>query len=498
MTNVHEANLAQAELLDALLTQDQPPQRRRWYVAALALVLVAVAGAVTVVLTRDAGPQGPPHPSAWDPKVQKYVDFVEKKRDLTFEHPVYVDFLPESEFVAQVTADDAEVTDEDRAELERATGMLRALGLVEGDIDLFDASNELNGEGIIGFYRYDDERLRVRGTELTPAVESVLVHELTHALQDQSFDLESRFQELDKADDANSEAASDGFHALVEGDARRIEGLWRDHLSAKARKALDQERAQESDGFESGAKDVPEVLVTMMGAPYALGEALLAVAQQQGGEAAIDNLFRSPPSTEEQQLDPWTLVADHQGYLTVPEPELPEGVEAYDDGAFGSVGWLMLLSERLPLEQALAAVDGWGGDAYAAYERDGVSCVSVNYRADSLADLSQMLSALRAWSAQGPRDAASVEKQDQTLVFRSCDPGAAAPKVAQGRTGEALARALSRTYISLELVKQGALVPVARCAAERLLREYTPAQLNSPKLDRDRVAGLLAPCRGSA
>ena len=25
----------------------------------------------------------------------------------------------------------------------------------------------------------------------------------------------------------------DGFHALVEGDARRIDGLWRDHLSAQ-------------------------------------------------------------------------------------------------------------------------------------------------------------------------------------------------------------------------------------------------------------------------
>ena len=85
--------------------------------------------------------------------------------------------------------------------------MFRALGLIEGDVDLFDKSNELQGKGIIGFYSYDDERLRIRGTELTPDVECVLVHELTHALQDQNFDLGKRFEELDKADDANSSAA---------------------------------------------------------------------------------------------------------------------------------------------------------------------------------------------------------------------------------------------------------------------------------------------------
>ena len=109
--------------------------------------------------------------------------------------------------------------------------MFRALGLIEGDVDLFDKFNELQGKGTIGFYSYEDERIRIRGTELTPAVESTLVHELTHALQDQNFDLGKRFEELDKADDANSSAASDGFDALVEGDARRIEDKWRASLS---------------------------------------------------------------------------------------------------------------------------------------------------------------------------------------------------------------------------------------------------------------------------
>ena len=133
--------------------------------------------------------------------------------------------------------------------------MFRALGLVEGDVDLFDKSNELQGKGIIGYYSYEDERLRVRGTELTPAVESTIVHELTHALQDQNFDLGKRFEELDKADDANSSAASDGFDALVEGDAPPHRGeVARQPERPRSVRALDKEKAEERQGIREPAR----------------------------------------------------------------------------------------------------------------------------------------------------------------------------------------------------------------------------------------------------
>ncbi len=501
MTDVHGALTAQAELLDALLAPEPPPsqwRRWRWPIVVLALVLVTAAVAAGVfVVGRDRGPKGPPHPAKWDARVQKYVDFVEKKRDLTFEQPVYVDFLPEEDFAKQVTADADDLTDEDRKEIEQTTGLLRALGLVEGDLDLFEKSNELNGKGIIGFYSYDDERLRIRGTEITPAVESTIVHELTHALQDQTFDLGARFEELAKADDANSSAAADGFDALVEGDARRIEGTWRDSLSERERRALDKDQGKGVKDFEAGSKGIPEVLKTMTAAPYELGQALLAVAVQQGGDRAVDGLFRSPPKTEEQQLDPWTLVADHQGFLIVPKPELADGETALpgdDGGAFGAVGWLMLLSERVPLEQALTAVDGWGGDSSVAYERDGTSCLKANYRGDTPQDLRQMQTALQAWVHKLPASA-SVTRNGMTLLFTSCDPGKHAAKVATGRSMDALTLALSRTYLSVTLAKAGAPVPIARCGADRLVRAFSLAELNDPKLDPQGVARVVAPCR---
>ena len=493
MTDVHGALTRQAEFLDALLTPDPPP-RRRWPYAFFAAAMIAAAVAVVLGVRHASAPTGPPHPSKWDPRVQKYVDLVEKERGLHFTQPVYVDFLSDAAFSKQITKDRDELSDADLKQLDQYAGMLRALGLVQGDVDLFDKSNRLQGEGVIGFYSYEDQRLRIRGTEITPAVESTIVHELTHALQDQNFDLGQRFAELDNADDANSSAAAAGFDALVEGDARRIEGLWRDQLSETERAALDKEQRAEQRGLAKGAKDVPEALVTMLAAPYDLGEALLAVAVQRGGGSAVDDLFRSPPRTEEQELDPWTLVADHQGFLNVPAPELPEGAKSFDDGSFGALTWLMMLSERLPAAQALTAVDGWGGDAYAAYDQDGASCVNVAYRADTPADLAQMKAALQAWVAKGPQGAAAVTKQAMTLVLHSCDPGKHARQVS-GRSKAAVALALSRTYVSLRLVKAGMDVDVARCGADRVVRTFTPAQLNSPHLDRKRLLSSIAPCR---
>ena len=71
----------------------------------------------------------------------------------------------------------------------------------------------------------------------------------------------------------------------------------------------------------------------------------------------------------------------------------------------------------MPLEQALTAVDGWGGDSYVAYERDGVSCLKANYRGDTPEDLVQMKTALEAWVRKLPEGSASVTRDGIDLLF---------------------------------------------------------------------------------
>ena len=90
-----------------------------------------------------------------------------------------------------------------------------------------------------------------------------------------------------------------------------------------------------------------------------------------------------------------------------------------------------------------------------------------------------------------------MTKHDLTLVFHSCDPGKDA-RLASGKSKNALVLALSRTYVSVQLVKAGLDVGVARCGADRMVRTFTPAQLNNPHLDPQRVLRTVMPCREEA
>jgi hypothetical protein len=466
------------------------PRRRRWPFLLLAVAVLAAAGVAGVLWLRDDDGGGH-HPDAWDPRVEEYAEVVEDERDLEFEHPVHVDFLPEEEFQQQVTADEEDLTDEDREDIAQVTGVFRALALIESDLDLFDTMNKLQQAGVIGYYSYDDERIRMRGTELTPDVQSTLVHELTHALQDQHFDLGKRVEELEEADDS---AAASAFDAIVEGDARRIETSWREELSEKDRKALDDSQGDQLEDFEANSKDIPDVLETLMATPYAFGEALLEVATQEGGDEAVDALFESPPTTEEHQLDPWSLIEDEEEAMDVAEPELAAGEEEFDEDPFGALGWLVVLGERLPAKQAFLAADGWGGDAYVAFERHEVSCIRVNYRGESAEDLDEMETALTDWAEAGPDGAANVRTDGEMLVFESCDPGPDAPAAATGGSKDAVSLALSRTYLSATLVDSGFDSSQARCSADRLIREFTVEELNSPSTEQERVQQVIAPC----
>ena len=84
---------------------------------------------------------GQTYPKAWDSRILPYTKIAEKQRGLLFKHPVAVRFLPPQEFEKTVTTDDKELDKGDRTELKQFTGLMRALGLISGDVDLFAAGD---------------------------------------------------------------------------------------------------------------------------------------------------------------------------------------------------------------------------------------------------------------------------------------------------------------------------------------------------------------------
>ena len=459
---------------------------RRWLAAGIAVaLLLAGAGAVAVaVLMRgDAGT----HPEDWDPRVLSFVDVVEEQRALDFEHPVEVRFLTGKAFEREVTTDEEDLDADEREEIQQFGEVMRALGLVAGDVDLLDAINQASGAGTLAYYSDDDKRITIRGTELTTAVHATLVHELTHALQDQHFDIGSRIEELrqEESDGADTTAAT-VYQALVEGDAERVATLYRQSLSGEERRRLSDAEAKDQARVGPGLKGVPGVVRSIIGAPYVLGQALVELVAEDDGNDGVDELYADTPGHESVLLDPFEVIEDDVDPVEVDTPGLDEGDEEFDSGAFGALGWYFVLAERIPVPDALDVVDGWGGDAYVAFERRDRTCVRIAYAGDTHAETDRMQQALRRWDEAGPDQTASVSRDGGDLVLESCDPGKGS-ELGNDSSGRALQLAATRSYLGIGLLDAGAPAAQARCIAGQAVQELPVSALTGPDSGKGRA-----------
>lgn len=480
---------------------DSSPDIPTWIILALVVVMVVGVGLVAVVLlNQDHKESGPSYPAAWDPRIAPYAKIAEKQRGLTFMHPVAVRFLADKDFEKTVTADEKDVDENDRRDMERSAGLLRAFGLLTGKVDLFSASNEVSGSGTLAYYSFEDKTITVRGTELVPAAWPTLVHELTHALQDQHFGIGDRLQEAAKRDEKRSTSEYSVLDAIVEGDAERTADGYLASLGPNKRKAIASSGKEQDERAARGYSKVPAVVVTFFTAPYTLGEALVQAVAEDGGNRAVDDLMRDAPTYDAALLDPFRVLLHDKDPVTPPKPTVDKSDKVFDDGEFGAVTWYLMLAERLPMLDALTTVDGWGGDSYVAYEHDGVTCAQAAYRGQDAADTSRMFAALKQWIAAAPGSPASVRREGAGLLFRSCDPGTDARK-GKEVSREAVGLAVSRTNLGITVIRSGAPDKYARCISDKLIHAYSIAQLSDPSFGkndpavRDRILQLALACR---
>jgi hypothetical protein len=467
--------------------QDAPlprSRRRRQVPVAIGTVLALLAGATAFVLTRqddgEAAPAEQPaaaqHPSTWDPRLVDLVDFVEKDRDLRFAHPVHVEFLTSEEYRNSAAAEAQKVTDKERREIEQSVALLRAFGLLEGHVDLLDRMIQLNEEGSLAYYDPETKRVTVRGTELTVAVKGTLVHELTHALQDQHFNLEW----MAKDDMTTKEAEAAGyFRNLVEGDAVRVQHHWVASLDKDAQQTYAEQ--EDVSGDEADLEGIPEVILASVGSAYTFGKELVEAIGATGGNAAVDAAFRSPPTSDEQIFDAFRYLAKDQPQTVAP-PALKAGetpIEESEPGMFGAFMLFVTLAQRLDPLTAMHAVDGWGGDQMVTFDRDGRQCVRVHLAADTAADRNEMQAGLQKWVNGMPRGIASLSRVGELIELNSCDPGVA-HKPADVSIQEALGVPLTRMSLAVTVMSMWDIdAQVARCYSGKIVEEYTPEQLAS-------------------
>jgi hypothetical protein len=416
---------------------------------------------------------GPDHPDEWDPRVADLADFVEDQREREFDHPVYVDFLTDEEYTDLARTEEGDLSDTERETMEQAEAMYRAMGLAEGDLDLFAAFNDVVDAGTLAYYDSEDDRVRVRGTDLTPGLQVTLVHELTHALQDQSFD-------LDKVDEGSS-GEQTAFRALVEGDAINVEEAFTSHgLSPQDLRGYEDELAEQIDEAEQGTADVPGVLAATFGAPYDLGGPLVLGLLNDGGNARLDEAFDDPPTTEEHLFDPLTYLDMERDEGGEPEDVEVEAEDALDQDTLGSVLWYLMLVERIDPDVALEATDGWDGGAYTLVDDEGTTCLEAAFAGDTDADEEEMAEAIDAWVGAMPAGDPEAIEVDGRPSLRVCDPGAEADLELTGRSERALAVPSLRSYLIGDALTT--LEPdEASCFAEKVMATLTFAEITDPE-----------------
>ncbi len=352
----------------------------RTRLAGLATLLVTVlaAGCAPPGAPRSRVPQAP-SPTSIAAIIPVAERFVEQHRGLKFKRPVKVTYLDDQAFNQHVRSGNQA----DRAATQRDSKELRATHLIPPGTDLLHVEDELLSSGVLGYYDPQTKELVVRGSDASPTTQHVLVHELTHALQDQWFG-------IDRLGRSDSGIETDAYRALIEGDARRIENQYLMTLTPE-------QRRQAVGEASSLPADVPPVLEEMLAFPYIAGPPFTASLLEAGGQARLDAAFGSSrPKYTTEVLHPDRYLS---GFATaaVSDPT-PDG-RAFDTGVFGEEDLIFVL-ERVPHRSSATGIrdlaGGWRGDSYVAYDRaDTVPCVRVAMRMDTQGHAQQLAAVLR-------------------------------------------------------------------------------------------------------
>ena len=238
---------------------------------------------------------------------------------------------------------------------------------------------------------------------MTPFVQVVIAHELTHALDDQHFDL----SQLDELEEQADEAAF-AYLSLVEGTASFVGDAY------KAQLAPDDAAAYQAEEYAIGLEQLPSAMglppFLLIGGqvPYASGQRFVEGLVDGGGMAAVDAAYADPPTTSEQILDP-AVAAAAEAPVALTPPEAPAGVEVVEEGAFGAVDLRLLEVVSDPLTALIdpnigqiEPVPGFGGGRYVSWTDGGQSCIALEAVGDDAAGSATIADALEAWAGAAP------------------------------------------------------------------------------------------------
>jgi hypothetical protein len=364
-----------------------------------ALLLSLALGGATYALVQENGAEG------LLKAAEEITQQVARIRELEPKGPIKKGIKTRTEIAEYL---DQRVREEyNEQDLLREGKLLEKLGLIPKGANYKSLVMNLLSEQVGGYYDPDLKTLFISGWLPIDQQRPVMVHELTHALQDQYFDLAGMIKrDLELKNDDQALA----HKALAEGDAMAV---MLDYLLQPAGKSFEElpdlvfvMRSQLTlmESQFAVFREAPDYLKETLLFPYGYGAAFLQKVKAKGQPwSAVDKIYSDLPESTEQIIHPEKYLVSRDNPKIINSEQLvgPLG-ERWHEGyssVLGEFSFFLLLKLYLPEERAKKASEGWGGDLVALVEeaQGQESFVLLDSIWDTDQDAEEFRQALEEW-----------------------------------------------------------------------------------------------------
>jgi len=309
---------------------------------------------------------------------------IEELRGQKFREPVAVKVADKKGFIDYALQRQKET--ESPAKAVRDETVAKLLGLLPPAMDLQAEMLELLREQVGGFYDPATKTFYLMDTFTGGLARIILAHELTHALDDQYYDIDGGLKKC--GDDTDAQLA---YQSLVEGSGQRAMTQWT--LAHRSALSPDEITKAGSMGADQLRKAPPYLWKPLLTA-YMKGDAFLSKGSttlrraakdagtdaELGKEPCVRAAFQAPPVSSEQVLHPdkyWSKDArDLPVQVRIATDRLPEGWAVLGTDTLGESFLSLLTTPRadrtgidpsnvmalLSIRYTNTAAEGWGGD----------------------------------------------------------------------------------------------------------------------------------------
>lgn len=315
--------------------------------------------------------------------VDKILDFVSQDTGLPIDHKVKRKLTKRDE--VQTYLEKSMKEDKDAKRLERSSAVLKKFGLIPRNFDLGSFLVAMLREQVAGYYDAKTKTVNLLNWLDAEQQKPVLAHELTHALQDQSFAIEKWMKgSAADADNKNADPSPDDIATDEESSARQavVEGqamvvLLDYSLAPQGKTTLNS--PQVVDVLEQGMlqgtadspkfRDAPMFLKEELTFPYRYGLDFTLALQKAGGkELAYAGAFKNPPKTTREIMEPQTYLT-HEKLEPMKLIDMEKDFKNYDPfdiGAMGEFDVDILVQQYAGAKEAAAMYPEWRGGYYFA------------------------------------------------------------------------------------------------------------------------------------